>query len=309
MKTFVKYFQLAIVLITFSGSAQVFLEDINLYPDQVLYKKAHDLPSINEYYPFIDGHGNYPNLSAQKAFPKKIALVSFYVWDNSLIEDAVSPQTLWHESSWIADHENRLANELAKYSVNAIEHRFDSLGSEVISPKDFTVAQKKVYDSLKIHYASSYRKRVPDSIQYDICAANQYRFIKIPSKPFDYEFSNDMALMAKLLGVDAVLVVENQVRYNGKTGIIQEMVMNLYGSNPVKRSSANSGKISNGNGYNDGLLYVSMVMDLEALFAQYDDTKLVTYENFLGVDRLIMLMSDQLYINYMERTKIEPKKL
>jgi hypothetical protein len=309
MKTCINYFSLAIlVLFSISVHAQVFLEDINTYDDQLLYKKIHDVPPINEYYPFVDGHGNYPDLSSKKEFPKKIALVSFYVWDNNFIDDIKSPKMLWAESSWITtDNENRLANELSKYSVNAVEHRFDSLGIDVISPKDFTASQKRVYDSLQIHYATSYRKKVPDSIQYGICAASQYHFMKIPLKQFDYLFSDDMGNMAELLGVDAVLVIENQVEYDGRTGSIHEITMNLYGANPVKKSTTNTVKNSNGNGYNNGLLYLSMVMDIDAVFTQFDDTKLVTYENFIGIDKLMMLIVDQMYINYNARTKITPK--
>lgn len=288
--------------------AQLYLEDFNLYPDEALYKRIHDNPDINEYYPFIDGHGHYPNLAEHKQFPKKIAIVSFYVWDNLLIEDKKSPAVLWSESSWIiSDSSNRLANEFSKYSVGALKHRFDSLGSVVIVPADFTREQKATYDSMQIHYLSSYRKRIPDSIHYEECSSAQFRFIKMPVQKLDYKFSNDMALLAKVLNVDAVLIVENHVKYkNGVSAILQKIVVNMYGPNPVPTPPA-SNRIK-GKEHYAGMLYVSMEMELEALFTQYDDTKYITYESYLEYDRIMMLITDQLYLAFVKRTEITPKK-
>ncbi|MBC7450321.1 MAG: hypothetical protein H7259_02415 [Cytophagales bacterium] len=311
MKTVIRKYCTLIAFVFLSSSlhAQLFLEDLNLYSDQILYKKIHDNPDINQYYPFVDGHGNYPDLNARKEFPKKIALISFYVWDEQLIEDKKSPTAFWNESTWInVDGENRLSGELAKYSISSIQHRFDSLGSKVIIPEEFTAEQRKAYDSIQIHYISSYRKKVPDSIQYDLCSASQFRFIKLPVQKLDYKFSDDMALLAKALNVDAVLIVENQIKYNGVTGVLQKITLNMYGDNPIAKPSGDSSAHKKGHIYNEGLLYLSMEMEMESIFTQYDEKKQITYESYLGYDRLLMLMIDQFYINYEKRTLIAPKK-
>jgi hypothetical protein len=299
-----------VFLLSISGAnAQLFLEDLSLYPDQFVTKKIHDNPDINQYYPFIDGRGNYPNLSNQKEFPKKVALISFYIWNNEIVVTNKSANEFWRGSNWTASMDgNKLSSALISYSLESITKRFDSLGTKLISPGDFTAAQREAYDSLRINYVSSYRRKISDSVNYQSCSAISYKFIKLPNQKLDYIFANSLAELARVLEVDAVLLVQNDVTFAGTLGLINTITMNMYGFNPVSVSSdAVQGKKRSAK-LNEFLLYSSIELDLEAIISQYDESGELKYENYIGYDRLLNLMIDQLYVSYLERTKITPKK-
>lgn len=296
------------VVFSTSVQAQLFLEDFTLFPDQVIEKKIHENPDITEFYPFIDGHGNYPNLSNSKEFPKKIALVSFYVWDNTLINTNKSASDFWAETGWVdAVRGNKLSASLMSYSVESIVERFDSLGSQIITPDDFTPEQKALYNSINVQYSNSYRRKISDSSNYDMCTASPYKFVKLPNNKIDPKFANSFAELAKILNVDAVIVVENQISNLGLYGLINTITMNLYGFNPVENKPAESSK-KKGHAFNEFMLYSSIEMDVNAIISQYSEKKELLYENYIGYDRLLDLMIDKLYTGYIERSKITPKK-
>jgi len=291
-----------------SAHAQLFLEDFTLFPDQTIQKKIHENPDITEFYPFVDGHGNYPNLSNAKEFPKKIALISFYVWDNNIVVTNKSASEFWAETGWVdAVRGNKLSASLMSYSLESIIKRFDSLGTKIITPENFTQAEKVFYDSINVQYSNSYRRKISDSSNYDMCTASPYKFIKLPGNKIDANFANSFTDLAKALDVDAVLVIENQISSSGLFGLINTISMNLYGFNPIENTSSVNTK-SKKYKFNDFMLYSSIEMDVNAIVSEYGEKKELIYENYIGYDRLLDLMIDKLYTGYIERSKITPKK-
>jgi hypothetical protein len=303
-----------IIVLTFllfpnNSNGQVFLEDLSLYPDSYITKKIHDNPDVNQYYPFIDGRGSYPNLNAQNNFPKKVALLSFYVWNDQIILTNKSVEEFWKGSSWIDSvRGNKLASSLISYSIESIIKRFDSLGTKIIIPSDFTVDQKAAYDSVQVIYSKSYRKNVPASISYELSAPSSYKFIKLPNQKLDADFANSLEEIARILNVDAVLFIENKTTYDGSLGIINNVYMNMYGFNPMGTNMPTNGKVNKKVTYNDFLLYGSIELEVNAIISQYNAAKELTYENYIGYDRLLNLMIDHLYTMYQTRAKILPKK-
>lgn len=295
-------------LFSISVQAQLFLEDFTLFPDQYIEKKIHEVPDITEFYPFVDGHGNYPNLSNKKEFPKKIALVSFYVWDNTIIQTNKSASEFWAETGWVdAVRGNKLAASLMSYSLESIVHEFDSLGTKLITPENFTPEQKKFYDSIQINYSNSYRRKISDSSNYDMCVASPYKLMKLPKNKIDANFANSFTGLAKLLNVDAVIVIENQISSLGLYGLINTITMNLYGFNPVENKTSDAVKKKNYT-FNEFMLYSSIEMEVNAIVTQYGEKKELLYENYIGYDRLLHLMINKLYVGYIARSKIIPKK-
>ncbi|WP_299250906.1 hypothetical protein [uncultured Cytophaga sp.] len=301
---------LAFIFVTTVVNAQDFLEDLSLYPDSYINKKIHDNPDINQYYPFIDGRGNYPNLNAKKEFPKTIALISFYIWNDQLIVTNKSVEDFWKETSWIDSvRGNKLASSLNSYSIESIVKRFDSLGTKLITPNDFTDAQKEVYKSLNVTYSKNFRRKSSDSISYELCSAGNYKFIKISNNKLDVNFINSFEEIATLLNVDAVLLIENNVGFDGRLGLINSIRMNLYGFNPMGVDKSNENVKKNKIGYNNFQLYTSIELEIDAIVSQYNEAKELTYENYIGYDRLLDLMIDNMYIAYKKRTEIAPKKI
>lgn len=302
-------FTFTFLLFANKSNAQVFLEDLSLYPDSYIAKKIHDNPDINQYYPFVDGRGIYPNLNAQNNFPKRVALLSFYVWNDQIIITNKSVEEFWKGSSWIDSvRGNKLASSLISYSIESIVKQFDSLGTKIITPSDFTTEQKKAYDSLQIHYSKSYRKNVPNSISYELCSSSSFRFIKLPQQKLDVAFANSFEEIARILNVDAVLLVENKITYDGALGVINNIYMNMYGFNPMGTNLPENAKANKKVKYNDFLLYSSIELEVDAIISQYNANKELTYENYIGYDRLLDLMIDNLYNSYQARVKILPKK-
>lgn len=301
----------AFILFAETCSAQDFLEDLSLYPDSYITKKIHDNPDINQYYPFVDGHGNYPNLNAQNNFPKKVALLSFYAWNDQIVVTNKSVQEFWKETSWIDPvRGNKLASSLYSYSIESITKQFDSLGTKIITPSDFTAEQKNAYDSLQARYVKSYRKKVPDSISYELCSSSSFRFIKLPNQKLDADFANSFEDIARILNVDAVLIIENKITFDGSLGLINNIYMNMYGFNPMGTNLETNShkKAKKSMQYNDFLLYASIELEVNAVISQYNANKELTYENYIGYDRLLDLMIDNLYNSYQARVKILPKK-
>lgn len=290
---------------------QDFLEDLSLYPDSYITKKIHDNPDINQYYPFIDGRGNHPNLNSKKDFPKKVALVSFYVWNDELVISKKTVEEFWANTSWIDSlRGNKLASSLNSYSIESIIHQFDSLGTELITPSNFSVEQKNTYDTFQVNYSKPYRKNVPEGIKYDLCSSSSYRFIKISKDKLDSDFANSFKDLAQLLNVDAVLLIENKISFDGKLGLINTITMNLYGFNPMGvEELVNTRKSNKKITYNDFLLYTSIELKVDAVISQYNEQVELTYENYIGYDRLLDLMIDRMFDAYKKRTEILPKKI
>lgn len=284
--------------------AQYYLEDINTYyVDEILYRKIHDFPELPLYYPFVDGKGMYPNIQAVKTFPKKVALVSFYVWDNAMLETRVSPQKQWAGTAWFDEEgNNRLASDLSKYSVPRMRSTFDSIGTIFLTPADFNEAQKAVYDTFQMEYKKSYRARINDSISYDKTCSKDYRFIKTPLTYNDLIAANALGKLATDLGVDAVLIVQNDILFDGRYGIINNIHLFMYGPNPMKPDSGSFNK----EGYYDGQLFLQIKMELFGRISQYEEGQL-TYENYSGYDRMLRLMINEMYWDYRTRSKISPK--
>jgi hypothetical protein len=298
---------LMFVFIATVANAQDFLEDLSLYPDNYITKKIHDNPDLNLYYPFVDGRGNYPNLNAKKEFPKTIALISFYIWNNQLIVSNKTPSDFWKETSWIDSiRGNKLASSLNSYSIEAIVKRFDSLGTKLITPTDFTKEQQDAYKSFAVNYSKDYRKK-GDVSSYELCSSSSYRFIKISPNKLDADFANSFEEIARALNVDAVLLIESNVGFDGKIGLVNSVQMNLYGFNPM--GTDKSDLVKRKKGYNNFLLYSSIELDIDAIVSQYNEAKELTYENYIGYDRLLDLMIDQMYVAYKKRTEILPKKI
>lgn len=298
-------------LFTNRSSAQIFLEDLSLYPDAYITKKIHDNPDINQYYPFVDGRGNYPNLNAQNNFPKKVALLSFYVWNDQIVLTNKSVGEFWKGSYWIDSvRGNKLASSLMSYSIESITKRFDSLGTKLITPSNFTSEQKQAYDSLQVRYSKSYRKKVSDTVSYELCSSSSFRFFKLPNQKLDANFANSFEEIARALNVDAVLFIENKMTYDGSLGIINNITMNMYGFNPMGTNvdAASNTKAKKGVQYNDFLLYVSVEQEVDAIISQYNVNKELTYENYIGYDRLLNLMIDHLYNSYQARVNKSPRK-
>ena len=301
---------LAQLFLSETSVAQVYIEDLNLFPDEYLQKKIHDSPDINQYYPFSNGYGNYPNLNARSEFPEKIALISFYVWDPQIVVQQKTVEDFWAGSYWIDSvRGNKLASSLISYSLESLQERMDSLGSQLITPSDFTATQLTAYDSIQVDYLKTYRKKVPGNISYDLCSASPFKFIKMPTQKLDYAFANSLADLARILGVDAVLLVENQITYTGNLGLVNNIIMNLYGFNPVPKPTGTNAFVKKKYIYNDFLLYCSVEQEVAAIVSQYDINRELKYENYIGYDRLLDLMIDKVYTSYQERAKILPKKI
>lgn len=284
--------------------AQYYLEDINkYYVDEILYRKIHDFPELPLYYPFADGKGMHPNLNAIPTFSKKVALVSFYVWDNEMLETRVSPLKQWSGSTWIDDEgNNRLAGDLSRYCVPQMRTTFDSLGTILLTPDDFNEKQRAVYDSFLMKYKRSYRAKINDSISYDICASKDYKFIKTPLLNNDLIAATTLGELATALEVDAVLIIQNDVLFDGRYGILNNIHLYMYGPNPMATDSVPFNK----KGYYNGQLYLQIKMELFGRVSQYEEGQ-ITYENYTGYDRMVRLMVNNLYREYRKRSKIAPK--
>jgi hypothetical protein len=260
-------------------------------------KKIFDLPELYRFYPFTDGHGVHPDLNKLSTFPQKIALISFNVWDNSLVLLNKSPEDYWNDKNWINEDENFVAFAMHHYGIDNLKYIFDSVGCSLITPDGFSVSQKRIYDSFEISYSKNFRKYVSDSINFNLCAAPGYLFIKNPIDKSDYLACNALGILAKLLGVDAVLIVENNISSALMIGILNNIEFSLYGLNPnVANTSKNICK---------GMHFLTSKAVVDATFFEFNKNKI--FESYACYDKIIHCLSKHFIEEFNVRKSIKAK--
>lgn len=299
MKT-ILFYLIALVIIPTRLFSQVYFDDLNRnFNESKFDNKIYDFPEIARYYPFSDGHGLHPDLSKLPSFPKKIALVSFNVWDNSLVLLNKSPEHFWTDKNWIHDDENFVAFAMHHYGIDNIKYVFDSVGITVITPEEFDVNQQAIYNSFTINYSKNFRRNVSDSIQFDLCAAPGYKFIKNPVDETDESACEDLGLLAVALGVDAVLIIENDVISDARHGVLKKVKFSLYGENPNYNLGIEKPNYK-------GLHYLTTTAMVNAkFFEHYKDDKI--FESYACYDKIIHSITKHMLVEFEVRKSIKSK--
>ncbi|MES1166532.1 MAG: hypothetical protein ABUL68_00880 [Pseudomonadota bacterium] len=205
-----------------------------------------------------NGTGPVPYLRALGAPPKRVALVSFYVWDAGNVKQSVynTAMTWRFSKSVTATGIERIATGLYDAGIGAMKEGFAAYGMQLLTPDEFldTADKKAAYLTFKPEHGAlgsvmGFLQSKDRSLSY---AAEGFSLLELPAntggKNRDFRMAaqgGDGKLfqglghdLAGALGVDAVLVVYNVLQAESKSIQIINASAYLFGPNPVKRDNA-----------------------------------------------------------------------
>jgi hypothetical protein len=231
--------------------------------DDDFWKSAKALMYQNQ--GFEDGHGMYAWHPAMKQFPKRVALLSYIVFDPGLFEvtsKRIDPcgilSLVKTESGFLsAKSTKELAQGLYEMSIAAMKAEFGNYGSVLLTPDEYLSG-----DGMRSVYTSfDFKEKGLAKMMSSEGSANT---IAVPSGYVMYYAENATmpafvdAVNAKIkeLGVDAGLIVKIQMGANNGQVCIQSVNVAMYGPNPVpKNPDKKYIAINAATGYHEGVVY------------------------------------------------------
>jgi hypothetical protein len=214
------------------------------------------------------GKGLVPYLKALGAPPKRVALVSFYIWDSGNKKeksyrfyggDYVLQMDNTYRFAVDASELDKLATELHAAAIGPLKEEFAAAGMQLLTPEEYldTPAKQQAYQSTRIEVGGMgalmgfLQKGAAEEWQWG--TPEGYRLVKLPTAGDARGNNYSLALqgmgvgslantvghdLAKAIDVDAVVLMYNVVQAESTTIRLRGSYMYMFGPNPV----ANSGQ-------------------------------------------------------------------
>jgi hypothetical protein len=249
-----------------------------------------------------DGSGVFPVMTKLEGVPKKVALVTFYVFDIGTVGTNMTGSEVY-TTSITTKGGNKFANSFFAEGIEPIKAAFKARGMEVLLPGQFLDTPEKRQQFFAFYPTLSKLTKLFESGRRigEMAAADDFHFMYL-SDGRDFKLSESMGdSLCKILGVDAVLSVINDVSTDGQYFSLGKVQMVMHGPNPVKRLPDHKYIGAFGAGYQSGLLYQATIMDINRLFMQKHPKKGIVYENYKGYDKIAGLMAKVLANNVADR--------
>ncbi|MEO6002518.1 MAG: hypothetical protein ABIZ04_12275 [Opitutus sp.] len=204
------------------------------------------------------GTGPVPYLPALGGPPKRVALVSFYVWDAGNETHSVYNTTMqWSISKTVTGTgRDRVVNALYAVAIQPMKDAFAANGIQLLTPAEYldTPDKKAAYDSFTLGHGAlgSTIGFLTKKNRSEPAAAEGFKLLQLPSnnnvKAKKFELAaqgGDGKLfqglghdLATLLQVDAVLVVYSPLQAQSKTIDLLGAYAYLFGPNPVPQGNS-----------------------------------------------------------------------
>jgi hypothetical protein len=237
---------------------------------------------------FADGHGVTPYFTSADQLPKRIGIVTFYVFDNS------QTKTVHNVSStrtWVTeDGGNIFANKFLAASFGTMKAAFEKQGVVLLPIGDLldTDEKKQAYArgiSLEVSKMGKILTALESGGTQTFAAATGYRLLDAAATS-DYMRARALGgELAEKLGVDALLSVGLEIGTDGKIFTLNGVKWALNGRNPNPKQDKKYVAESFGNGYNAGQCYLKAQYFLEDP-VQFMNAKKKT-ESYEGFDLLM----------------------
>ena len=214
------------------------------------------------------GKGLVPYLKALGAPPKRVAMVSFYIWDSGNKKEKSyrfynSEYTLQMDNTYRlavdASELDKLATELHAAAIGPLKEEFAAVGMQLLTPAEFvdTPEKQQAFEATKVEVGGMgslmgfLQKGAATEWQWG--TPEGYRLIKMTTAGDARGNNYSLALqgmgvgtlantaghdLAKALGVDAVVIMYNVVQAESTSIRLRGSYMYMFGPNPV----ANSGQ-------------------------------------------------------------------
>jgi hypothetical protein len=259
------------------------LKNAEFRPKPKFYKA--DFINVDE-----DGHGKTPYFPALKI--KKIAIICFAVQDDQQFKQSGNKYFRVTETRWTSDNAVKHITETSfPMAVNALKAfgsqnniEFVTLGELIKSNPQL----ESVYNNYQLEASWLGNALLVNNIDGSIFTADGTRYINAASAYPDYKFGNSLGLMAKALGVDAVMVIQNEI-FSSKEGIaFSKLSLHLLGPNPIPKKDKKYAGF-NGAGYNEAMYYLGteFISKDGAIVIKTDKKGKWEGEDFSGYETLV----------------------
>ena len=247
------------------------------------------------------GKGPLPYLKALHHPPKRVALVSFNV--QSPVHNGSDKYTVL-----TAAGAQQIADGLYHASVAVLKKDFHKNGMTLLEPSEFLTdsAKKQAYKSFEVDISGGaalvggvFDAMKNGHLDEGAAAAKSYRIIHVMGvvAPFASVTDSIGGDLAKSLGVDAVLIVNNVCQYDGRRVFLNTVELMLFGPNPIPLPDDELGGFTDGR---KGHLYAAASVQngflKNVVILPADNTELTGLENksnYAGYDRIVNALASK----------------
>lgn len=204
------------------------------------------------------GTGPVAYLPALGGLPKRVALVSFYVWDSGNETHSVYNTTIqWSVTKSVTGSgREHSANALYEAAIGPMKNAFAAQGVQLLTPSEFldTPEKKAAYESFTPEHGGvgAVMGFLTKKNRSEPAAADGYRVLLLPSNNNPKNNKFEMAAqggdgklfqglghdLATALGVDAVLIVYNPLQAQSRTIELKGTYAYMFGPNPVPKGDS-----------------------------------------------------------------------
>lgn len=248
--------------------------------------------------PSKKGEGVVPNLEVLEAPPKRVALVSFYVFDPG--EATGSYYSSTRTFSWLTqDGASHFAQGFYEQGIDALREAFAAHGMTLLTADEFldSDAKREAFTAYKLEvsmaakaalaFVKSMAKAAGGDTDQSAVAAG-YRLLATHEVPTDPKTAVSLNELRAALDVDALAIVKNGTLSDGKTLSLGDIHLMIYGPNPMQKIE--------GKRYiqwKEGQHYASATLALRAKpqVATFKK-KAIESETYAGYEKLLTVLAD-----------------
>lgn len=260
------------------------LKNAEFRPKPKFYKA--DFINVDE-----DGHGKTPYFPALKI--KKIAIICFAVQDDQQFKQSGNKYFRVTETRWTSDNAVKYITETSfPMAVNALKAFGSQNNVEILTLSELIKNNPQleaVYKDYQLDLSWLGGALINDNINGSIFTADNTKYINAATTYPDYKFGNSVGLMAKALGVDAVMVIQNEIFNSKGDGIaFSKLSIHLLGPNPIPKKDKKYAGF-NGAGYNEAMYYLGteFISKDGAVVIKTDKKGKWEGEDFAGYETLV----------------------
>lgn len=261
--------------------------------------------------PSKKGEGVVPYLAKLDAPPRRVALISFYVFDpgKSTGTYYASVRTF----NWLTqDGASHFAQRFHEQGIDSLRQAFAAHGMTLLTPDEFldTDAKRQAYTAYEIKRSAAAKiamglvKRMTRAAGGDTeqsAVAAGYRLLATHNVPTDPKTAVSLNDLRLTLDVDALVVVKNGTFFDGKNLTLGDIQLMMYGPNPMQKIE--------GKRYiqwKDGHHYTSATLTLRPRpgVAVFKKDKIVE-ETYDGYEKLLALLADRVGADLVRKIEAE----
>ena len=254
---------------------------------------------------FDDGHGMYAWPKGFKAFPKRVGILSYIVFDPGFFESSSKTYgyltiTKTQAGFLNAETTQQLAQAFYDLSLPAMKKEFEKFGSTLLTPQEFleTDAQKAAYASFD--FTEKGLAKMMSKEGAAITLAQPEGYSRYYAENFTMPaFVDAVTAKVKELGLDAAIIMKIQMGMVDNVISIQSITCAMYGPNPVPKDPKKKYiAINPATGYHDGVVYNAVKLgayDMGNMLETDEGLNIVVFaqnkagarSDFVGFDQLI----------------------